>query len=66
MPPACAMAIAMRASVTVSIAALISGMLSAIVEVSRVRVSACAGSTSEAPGTSSTSSKVRASRSSIA
>ena len=31
MPPACAMAIAIRASVTVSIAALISGMLSAIV-----------------------------------
>ncbi len=60
------MAMAMRASVTVSIAALISGMLSAMVEVSFVRVSACAGSTSEAPGTSNTSSNVRASRSSIA
>ena len=50
MPPACAIAIAMRDSVTVSIAALTSGMLSAIVAVSRVRVSAVAGSTSEAPG----------------
>ena len=65
MPPACAMAIAMRASVTVSIAELSSGMFMEIDFVTRVRVSAVEGSTSEAAGTSKTSSKVRASRISI-
>ncbi len=59
------MAIAMRASVTVSIAAEISGMFSAIAGVTNVRVSAVAGSTSDGPGTSSTSSNVSASRSSM-
>ena len=47
MPPACAMAIAMGASVTVSIAAATSGMFSAISRVSRVRVSVSAGRTVE-------------------
>ena len=65
MPPACAMAIAMRLSVTVSIAELSSGMFSAIDLVTRVRVSAVDGNTLDAAGTSSTSSKVRASRISI-
>ena len=46
-------------------AALRTGMLSAIVGVTSVRVSAVPGSTFEAPGTSSTSSKVRASRNSM-
>ena len=64
-PPACAMAMAMRDSVTVSMAALRSGISRVIEGVRRVRVSAVAGSTSEAPGTRSTSSKVRASRRSI-
>ena len=41
------MAMAMRASVTVSIAAEISGMFSAIARVTKVRVSAAAGSTSD-------------------
>ncbi len=40
MPPACAMAMAMRPSVTVSIAELSSGMFSAMERVTRVRVSA--------------------------
>src|SRR6476469_4857091 len=61
MPPACAMAIARPASVTVSMAAEISGMPSSIVWVSLVRVSTWEGRTSDAAGTSSTSSKVRAS-----
>ena len=65
MPPACAIEIAIRPSVTVSIAELSSGMLSAIERVTRVVVSAVEGSTLEAPGTSKTSSKVRASRISI-
>ena len=43
MPPACAMAMAIRASVTVSIAADTSGMLRAISRVKRVRVSAVGG-----------------------
>ena len=43
MPPSCAMAIAMRASVTVSIAALSSGMLSATRRESRVATSASRG-----------------------
>ena len=61
MPPACAMAIAMRASVTVSIAEEMIGMLSAMSRVMRVRISTSAGSTSDRPGFSSTSSKVSAS-----
>jgi hypothetical protein len=59
------MAIAMRASVTVSIAELSNGMFMEIERVTRVRVSAVDGKTEDAPGTSSTSSKVRASRISI-
>ena len=47
MPPACAMAMASRASVTVSIAAEMIGRLSAIERVSRVRTSASPGSTVE-------------------
>src|SRR4051794_25882615 len=62
MPPACAMAMAKPASVTVSMAAEMSGMPSSTVLVSFVRVSTWEGRTSEAAGTSSTSSKVRASR----
>ena len=58
MPPSRAMAMAMRYSVTVSIAALIRGMLRCIFLVSRVRRSMSAGSTSLAAGISSTSSKV--------
>ncbi|MCZ7675923.1 MAG: hypothetical protein M5U35_08700 [Roseovarius sp.] len=52
-------------SVTVSMAELSSGMLSAIEAVTRVRVSAVLGNTEERAGTSSTSSKVNASRISI-
>ena len=59
MPPAWAMTIAMSASVTVSIAADSTGMLSRIPCVTRVEVSAMLGSTAEAAGTSSTSSNVR-------
>ncbi len=59
MPPSRAMAMAMRYSVTVSIAALIRGMFSCIFLVSRVFRSMSAGSTSLAAGMSSTSSKVR-------
>ncbi len=47
MPPCWAMAIAMAASVTVSIADETSGMFSEIARVSRVRVSALLGSTLE-------------------
>src|SRR5213595_2354143 len=47
-PPACAIAIASAPSVTVSIAAEISGMPSSISRVMRVRVSVSAGSTLEA------------------
>ena len=61
-PPACAMAMAMRASVTVSMAEDSSGMFILMDFVTRVRVSASLGSTEDAPGTSRTSSKVRASR----
>ena len=57
------MVIAMRASVTVSIAELSNGIFSAIDWVTRVRVSAVFGRTLDAPGTSKTSSKVKASRS---
>ena len=60
--PAWAMAMASPASVTVSIAAEISGMPSSMVLVMRVLVSTWPGMTSEAAGTSSTSSKVSASR----
>ena len=59
MPPARAIAMAIRASVTVSIAELTSGTLSRILRVSWLEVSAVAGITSEAAGSSSTSSKVR-------
>ena len=45
MPPACAMAMASAPSVTVSIAAEISGMPSSISRVSRVRVSVSPGRT---------------------
>ena len=45
-----------------SIAAETSGMFSAMSRVKRARVSASPGMTSEGPGTSSTSSKVRPSR----
>jgi hypothetical protein len=62
MPPAWAMAMASADSVTVSIAADTSGMPSSMVLVIRVRVSQSAGSTEDARGSSSTSSKVRASR----
>ena len=62
MPPACAMAIAIAASVTVSIAEATIGMFSEISRVMRVRTSTSDGSTSDRPGFSSTSSKVSASR----
>src|SRR5690554_4279967 len=56
------MLIAMRASVTVSMAELSSGILSVIDCVTFVRVSAVLGSTFDAAGTNRTSSKVKASR----
>ena len=59
------MTIAMSASVTVSIAEDSTGMSSAMSRVSRVRVSAWLGSTDDAAGYSSTSSKVRPSRMSM-
>ena len=52
------MAMAIRDSVTVSIAELTSGTFSRILRVSWLEVSAVAGTTSEAAGSSSTSSKV--------
>src|SRR5690606_15669836 len=55
------MAMAMRASVTVSMAADTRGMLSRILRVSRVETSTSRGSTCECAGTSSTSSNVKAS-----
>ena len=61
-PPSRASAIAIRASVTVSIAAERIGISSAIVRVSRVAVRTSFGSTADSAGTSSTSSKVRPSR----
>src|SRR3569833_2012717 len=61
MPPSCARAMARRASVTVSIAADTSGMLSDISRVSRVLSSTSRGSTVEWAGTNGTSSKVSAS-----
>ena len=60
MPPAWAMAMAMRLSVTVSIAEDRIGMLRKISLVTRVRMSTWAGSTSERAGCSSTSSNVSA------
>ena len=56
MPPACAMAMASRASVTVSIAEEMIGRLSAIERVRRVATLTPLGITVEWPGRSSTSS----------
>ena len=61
-PPTCAMAIAKRCSVTVSIAAEISGTLRFIFWVKRVLISVLTGKTAERAGSSKTSSKVKASR----
>ena len=58
-PPSRASAIAIRASVTVSIAAETSGISSAIVRVSRLAVETSFGRTADSAGTSRTSSKVR-------
>ena len=58
MPPARAIAIAIRDSVTVSIAELTRGTFSRILRVSWLEVSAVAGTTSEAAGSSRTSSNV--------
>src|SRR5687767_487975 len=58
MPPACAMAMASLASVTVSMADDRMGMCSEIVRVTRVLTSTVLGRTSEAAGRISTSSKV--------
>src|SRR5215208_8138216 len=58
-PPSCAMAMASRDSVTVSMAAEMIGIESSIVRVRRVAVAASAGSTEDAPGLKRTSSKVR-------
>src|SRR5690348_16659447 len=60
-PPCWAMAMAMRDSVTVSMAALIRGMFSVMLRERRVWVLTPAGTTSERAGNSRTSSKVRAS-----
>ena len=60
MPPARAIAIAISDSVTVSIAADISGTFSAIPRVKRVDVSTSLGCVGECRGSSSTSSNVRA------
>ena len=57
-PPSRARAIASLPSVTVSIAALMIGMLMVIVRVKRVCVETSRGSTDEAAGTMRTSSKV--------
>ena len=61
-PPWRAIAIAIRASVTVSIALDTSGIRSVIVRVSRVGCRPRSGMTSDAAGSSSTSSKVRPER----
>ena len=63
-PPSCAMAMAVRASVTVSIAALSTGMFSRTRRVIGALTSVSRGRISEAAGTSRTSSKVRPSRNS--
>ena len=57
-PPSCAIAIAMSASVTVSMAEDRTGILSGISRVNWVRVSAWLGSTLDSRGCSSTSSNV--------
>ena len=62
MPPAWAMAMASRLSVTVSMAADTSGMFRLISRVNRVAVSTWVGITSDGPGSSKTSSKVSPSR----
>ena len=59
MPPSRAIAMAMRYSVTVSIAALMMGVLSLMVLVRLVDRSTSVGRTLLSAGTSSTSSKVR-------
>ncbi len=64
MPPICAIAIAVRDSVTVSIGLDTSGMRRRILGVSAVETSQFAGSRSDDCGVKSTSSKVSASRSS--
>src|SRR5229473_1209256 len=61
MPPSCAMVIARRASVTVSIAAETTGRLTLISRVNRLASETSRGSTSEYAGTSKTSSNVSAS-----
>src|SRR5581483_10965078 len=61
MPPCWASAIASRDSVTVSMAALTTGIFSAILRVRQVRISASAGSTLLRAGSRSTSSNVKAS-----
>ena len=66
MPPSCAIAIAMSASVTVSMADDRIGILSVMSRVSRVEVFAWLGSNSDAPGWRSTSSKVSPNRISMA
>ena len=58
MPPACAMAIAMWASVTVSMAEATIGILRGTLRVMRERISTSEGKMSDRPGFSSTSSKV--------
>jgi hypothetical protein len=62
MPPACAMAMAICDSVTVSMAEAMIGILTAIERVTWEWISASPGSTSDRPGLISTSSKVSASR----
>src|SRR5438105_733221 len=57
-PPSRAIAMASRASVTVSMAALTMGMLIVMRRVNRVRVSVSAGKTEDFAGTNATSSKV--------
>src|SRR5881409_835564 len=57
-PPSRAIAMASRASVTVSMAALTIGMLIVMRRVNRVRVSVSAGKTEDLAGTNATSSKV--------
>ena len=59
MPPSLAMAIAILDSVTVSIAAVISGMLRLMSLVSFVFVETLSGVTSDFAGISKTSSKVK-------
>ncbi len=61
-PPCWARAMAIRDSVTVSMAELTTGMLSGMLRQSLVATRAPAGTTSDLAGTMRTSSKVRASR----